>query len=423
MNGRVRVLVLLLVLVSGCRERDSGVTTIEFWALGREGEVVQQLIPEFERQNPGIRVRVQQMPWTAAHEKILTAFVGAATPDVAQLGNTWVPELVALGALAALDEYVAQSTSVDPADFFSGIWDTNIISGQLFGVPWYVDTRLLFYRKDLLQRAGYPEPPRTWTEWREAMRRLSTPDGSRYGAFLPVNEWQLLVILGLQNGSPLLRDDGQFGAFREPAFREAFEFMIGLYGDKLSPTATDRQVGNLPQEFARGWFAMYVSGPWYISEFRQRLPADLQDDWMTAPLPGPGREFPGASVAGGASLVVFAASERKAAAWKLIEYLAATEQQARFYELVGDLPARVSAWEDPILADNQYARAFRSQLDHVKPTPKVPEWERIATEVLEHAEAAALGRMSIDQALASLDRVVDAVLEKRRWMLARVDGQ
>jgi multiple sugar transport system substrate-binding protein len=423
LNGRVRVLVLLLVFVSGCRERDSGVTTIEFWALGREGEVVQQLIPEFERQNPGIRVRVQQMPWTAAHEKILTAFVGAATPDVAQLGNTWVPELVALGALAALDEYVAQSTSVDPADFFPGIWDTNIISGQLFGVPWYVDTRLLFYRKDLLQRAGYPEPPRTWTEWREAMRRLSTPDGSRYGAFLPVNEWQLLVILGLQNGSPLLRDDGQFGAFREPAFREAFEFMIGLYRDKLSPTATDRLVGNLPQEFARGWFAMYVSGPWYISEFRQRLPADLQDDWMTAPLPGPGQEFPGASVAGGASLVVFAASERKAAAWKLIEYLAATEQQVRFYELVGDLPARVSAWEDPILADNQYARAFRSQLDHVKPTPKVPEWERIATEVLEHAEAAALGRMSIDQALASLDRVVDAVLEKRRWMLARADGQ
>jgi multiple sugar transport system substrate-binding protein len=423
LNGRVRVLVLLLVFVSGCRERDSGVTTIEFWALGREGEVVQQLIPEFERQNRGIRVRVQQMPWTAAHEKILTAFVGAATPDVAQLGNTWIPELVALGALDALDEYVAQSTSVDRADFFPGIWDTNIISGQLFGVPWYVDTRLLFYRKDLLQRAGYPEPPRTWTEWREAMRRLSTPDGSRYGAFLPVNEWQLLVILGLQNGSPLLRDDGRFGAFRQPAFREAFEFMIGLYRDKLSPTATDRQVGNLPQEFARGWFSMYVSGPWYISEFRQRLPADLQDDWMTAPLPGPGQEFPGASVAGGASLVVFAASERKAAAWKLIEYLAATEQQVRFYELVGDLPARVSAWEDPILADNQYARAFRSQLDHVKPTPKVPEWERIATEVLEHAEAAALGRMSIDQALASLDRVVDAVLEKRRWMLARADGQ
>jgi multiple sugar transport system substrate-binding protein len=129
------------------------------------------------------------------------------------------------------------------------------------------------------------------------------------------------------------------------------------------------------------------------------------------------------SVAGGASLVVFAASERKAAAWKLIEYLTATEQQVRFYELIGDLPARMSAWEDPILTQNQYAHAFRTQLEHVRPTPKVPEWERIATEVLEHAEAAALGSMTIDQALASLDRIVDGVLEKRRWMLARADEQ
>ena len=419
----VPALVLPLALFPACGNRDTGITTIEFWAVGREGEVVQQLIPDFERQNPGIRVRVQQMPWTAAHEKILTAFVGDATPDVAQLGNTWVPELVALGALDALDDQVAQSAAVDQADFFPGIWDTNIIDGQLYGVPWYVDTRLLFYRKDLLERAGYPEPPRTWTEWRAAMRRLSVPDGSRYGAFLPVNEWQPMVILGLQNGSPLLRDDGQFGAFQEPAFREAFEFLIQLYRDRLSPSATDRQLGNLPQEFARGWFAMYISGPWYISEFRQRLPADLQDDWMTAPLPGRGQEYPGVSVAGGASLVVFAASERKAAAWKLIEYLAAPEQQVRFYELIGDLPARVSAWEDPILAQNQYARAFRIQLEHVRPTPKVPEWERIATEVLEHVEAAALGSMSIDQALASLDRVVDAVLEKRRWLLARADEQ
>jgi multiple sugar transport system substrate-binding protein len=140
-------------------------------------------------------------------------------------------------------------------------------------------------------------------------------------------------------------------------------------------------------------------------------------------MPGPGQEFPGVSVAGGASLVVFAASERKAAAWKLIEYLTATEQQVRFYELIGDLPARMSAWEDPILTQNQYAHAFRTQLEHVRPTPKVPEWERIATEVLEHAEAAALGSMTIDQALASLDRIVDGVLEKRRWMLARADEQ
>ena len=413
---------VLVALCLACSDARTG-TVVEFWALGREGEVVQQLMPEFERRNPGIHVRVQQIPWTAAHEKLLTAFVGEATPDVAQLGNTWVPEMVALDALAPLAERVASSATVEVADFFPGIWDTNVIDGALYGIPWYVDTRLLFYRSDLLERAGYPQPPRTWSEWHDAMRRVSRLEGSRYGAFLPVNEWQPAVILGLQNGSPLLRDGGRFGAFREPAFREAFEFLIQLYREDLTPSARDRQLGNIPQEFARGWFAMYITGPWYIGEFRQRLPEALQDDWMTAPLPGPEPGSPGLSVAGGASLVVFEMSEVKDAAWKLIEYLAETEQQVRFYELMGDLPARISAWEDPVLDDNAYAGAFRVQLDHVQPTPKVPEWEQIATQVLNHVEAAALGSMTIDEALSNLDRVVDGILEKRRWLLARAEGE
>ena len=72
----------LFAATSGCNTASgAGETTIRFWAMGREGEVVRDLLPEFERRNPGIHVRVQQMPWTAAHEKLLTGFVGDATPE------------------------------------------------------------------------------------------------------------------------------------------------------------------------------------------------------------------------------------------------------------------------------------------------------------------------------------------------------
>ena len=86
--------------------------------------------PAFEREHPGIRVQVQQIPWTAAHEKLLTAFVGEATPDIAMLGNTWVPEFVALDALEPLDARVAASKDVDASDFFPGIWNTNVVDGS-----------------------------------------------------------------------------------------------------------------------------------------------------------------------------------------------------------------------------------------------------------------------------------------------------
>ena len=83
--------------------REPGKTQIRFWAMGREGEVVTELVRDFERENPAIEVQVQQIPWSAAHEKLLTAHVGGSTPDLAQLGNTWVSEFAALHALEPLD--------------------------------------------------------------------------------------------------------------------------------------------------------------------------------------------------------------------------------------------------------------------------------------------------------------------------------
>jgi len=59
--------------------------------MGREGEVASELLAAFERENPGLRVRVEQLTWSAAHEKLLTAYAGDATPDIAQMGNTWLP--------------------------------------------------------------------------------------------------------------------------------------------------------------------------------------------------------------------------------------------------------------------------------------------------------------------------------------------
>ena len=117
--GSVARLASLLVLAAlwGCgSQADDDVVTIRFWGMGREGEVVGELVPEFERQNPGIRVDVQQIPWSAAHEKVLTAFVGGATPDVAQLGNTWVPEFQALEALEDLGPWVGRSSVIEQAD-------------------------------------------------------------------------------------------------------------------------------------------------------------------------------------------------------------------------------------------------------------------------------------------------------------------
>lgn len=425
-RGRWRRVVVAgcLVPLAACAagERD-GATVVRFWGFGREGEVVREMVPEFERRNPGIRVEVQQVPWTAAHEKLLTAFVGRALPDAAQLGNTWVAELVALDALAALDERVATSSAIDPEDYFAGVWDTNVVDGTVWGVPWYVDTRVLFYRTDLV--AGGPWPPRSWGEWRTAMERIRSAGGAdRHAILLPIDEWPQPVILALQVGAPLLSEGGREGHFEEPRFRRAMAFYTGLYADGLAAPLDQSTSGNLYQDFAAGRFAMLITGPWNLGEMARRLPAEMQDRWATAPLPPPEADmpYPGASHAGGASLVVFRQSRSPEAAWRWLEYLSEPAQQARFLELTGDLPARRSVWRSAGLADDARTAAFLLQLEHAVPTPKVPEWERIATRVAQAGEQVARGAKDLDTALADLDADVDRMLEKRRWMLDRAAG-
>jgi multiple sugar transport system substrate-binding protein len=400
-----------------CRGRENG-SVVQLWALGREGEVVQTLVPEFERTHPGVRVRVQQIPWSAAHEKLLTAYVGDAVPDVLQAGNTWLPELVALEALEPLDDWIARSGAVDRGDYFPGILATNVVDGTTWGVPWYVDTRVLFYRADLLAAAGYPRAPRTWAEWREALAAVHARSDGGYPILLPVREWQPLVILALQQGSTLLRDGDRFGDFRGPAFRRAFEFYLDLFRRGLAPGTGEAAVANLYQDFASGFVAMTISGPWNLGEFARRLPPSLADRWATAPMPAPEGGGVGASLAGGASLAVFRDSPRKDAAWRLVEYLSAPAQQVAFYRLTGDLPARQSAWHAAALERDARAGAFWTQLGAVRATPQIPEWERIATMITEHAEAAVRGLATPDEALAALDADVDVALAKRRWILA-----
>ncbi len=412
------VLVGCCVLLGSCTPAADDPHQLVFWTIGREGDAVKQLLPAFERAHPDIRVKVQQLPLSAAHQKLLTAFAGDSTPDLSQLGNTWLPELAALHAIEPLQSRVDRSAVVQPDDYFDSIWDTNVIDGTLYGVPWYVDTRLLFYRSDLLHAAGFDAPPRNWAQWRQMLAALSQPARNTWGILLPTNEYEQLMSLALQQPEPLLRDGGRYGNFQSAGFKRALRFYVDTFRLKQAPAITNVEAGNPWSEFGHGVYAFYLSGPWNIGEFRTRLGAAQQDDWATAPLPGP--DGPGIGVAGGSSLVIFRRSQHKEAAWQLIEYLSQPAVQQQFYELLGDMPPRRSSWEGGALRDDPKARAFRKQLERVKPVPKVPEWERIANEMQLVAAQVIAGQLTIDQATAEIDRRADAILAKRRWVLQRV---
>lgn len=416
------ILSIILLLGIRCSPTADQVTTIKFWGLGNEGEMVRSLILEFEKRNPTIKVEIQQIPWTAAHEKLLTAYAGESTPDVCQIGNTWLPEFTVLNSLEPLDPYVQSSALVDLNDIFPGVLKTNVIDSVLYGIPWYVDTRVIFYRKDILKRAGYTEFPKTWDEVLKVSKIIQNQAKQKnkkcYPIFLPTNEWVPAIAMGMQSGGNFLKNKNSQANFSGVEFTKAFSLMSEFYKKDYSPAGM-QLITNLYNSFSDGLIAMYITGPWNIGEFTRRISPELKDEWMTAPLPSMDSIFPGNSLPLGTSLVIFKNSRFKEASWKLIEFLTSVEQSIAFYKITGDLPPRISAWSDSSLASNKHIQAFYQQLQRVEPLPQIPEWEQIVIKLQLYVEYIATQTLSVDEAMKRFDSDVDQILEKRRWIVER----
>ena len=126
---------------------------LTMWAMGAEGDKLPELIKDFETANPGVKVKVTAIPWNAAHDKFMTAVTANKTPDLAMVGTTWMGELA---GSKALDPTPSQ---IDNSAFFEGAQKTTEVDGTSYGIPWYVETRVVFYRSDLAKKAGFDTAP------------------------------------------------------------------------------------------------------------------------------------------------------------------------------------------------------------------------------------------------------------------------
>jgi multiple sugar transport system substrate-binding protein len=410
---------ILLLNFSSCTKDTEKVKTIKFWAMGSEAEQISKILPEFEERYPYIKVKVQQIPWTAAQEKLITAFASDNTPDICQLGNTWIPQFASLKAIISLDKFISGSNEIKPEKFFPGIWETNILEDKVYGIPWYVDTRIMFYRKDVFERAGHKNPPRNWEELYNLCKEIQRVQKSKekYPIFIPTNEWNSFIIFALQAGAKLLKDNNTRGNFSSKEFKEAFDYLIRFHKEGLTPFGM-MQVTNVYQAMAEEFISIYFSGPWNIPEFKKWMTGELSDKWATAPMPGYRDEYPGVSLAGGSSLVIFKDSKYKNEVWKLIEFLSEPEIQLKVYKVTNNLPSVIEAWKDSSLSNDIYMKAFYQQLQNVVSAPKIPEWEQIVfSKLQQYAEFAARGVMTTEEALKKLDYDADLILEKRRWLI------
>jgi multiple sugar transport system substrate-binding protein len=412
----VALLVALLMPLIGCMQpatMEQGPTVVfKHGKIAGEPAHLRALLDEFERRNPGIRVKDETLPPSTdeQHQFYVINLEGkSADFDVLSMDVIWVPEFARAGWLNDLTRLLPPE---ERDAFFPGPVEADCFAGRMYAIPWYIDAGLLYYRSDLLGRHGL-KVPRTWPDLVAAARHVMEREPGIYGFIWQGRQYEGLVCNVLEyawsNGGEVLKDGRCVIDSRKNA--EALRFMRDLttrYGvtPPLVTTATEettrRIFGDGRAVFMRNW-------PYAWNIF-QREGSAVRSKVGVAPLPSfPDR--PSASTLGGWQLGVNRYSKHVEAAEKLVAFLTSPYAQKRLALTIGYKPTRKSLYAD---ADLRREQPFISGLYGIflktRPRPVTPYYMMITQVMQSEFSAAVSGIRPPEEALLSARRQIDHIL-------------
>jgi multiple sugar transport system substrate-binding protein len=386
--------------LAGCGRpapRGSGTTLVfKHGKLFGDPHVLRELLDEFEREHPGLRVREETLPSSSDEQYQFYAInlqAGAAVFDVLAVDIVWVAGFARAGWLRPL-----------PADggFFRGPMEAVTWRGTVYALPWFVDAGLLYYRKDLVP------PPREWHELEKSAGRERV-----HGFVWQGKQYEGLVCNALEylhsNGGAVLEGDGVVLASREN--RDALGFMADLVHRYHVTPASVTTMTEEPSRhvFGQGRAAFLRNWP-YAWRLFQDPASRVHGKVGVAELP----HFPGARSAptlGGWQLAVNAASRHPEAGEALVRFMTAEPAQKRLAVAYGFQPSRMALYRD---ADLLAAQPFLGELERVfaaaRPRPVTPQYVRVSQVLQAELSAAVSGLRPAGEALERAQRGIEEIL-------------
>ncbi|MEU8754756.1 sugar ABC transporter substrate-binding protein [Streptomyces chartreusis] len=377
--------------------------TLTVWAMGTEGEKLGDVAKEYEKTHSNITVKVTPIGWDLAHQKLVAAAAAGKLPDVVQMGGTYLGEFADMGVLEPVD-----TKTFKEGDFFPAAWQQGSYDGKTYGVPWYVDTRVLFYRTDLATKAGIKKAPATMAELQSAAAAYQEKAGAKWGLSVQprgLDTVQSFYPFLFSAGGAIVDDDGK-AVVNSPSAVRALE----NYGSFFKKGLSDKGVQpgyDVTKDFNTGSVAMFFGGPWFTGLLDDNYP-DLKGKWAIAPVPA---DQSSVSMAGGSSLAVSADSDHKAAAKELVSYLTDAKGQADWFERTKDLPANKAAWESGDLAGDPALQIWRKQMDTAKSTPSQPKLTEITSKVDAAIESVTQGKSTAKAALDKAQSEIEGLVQ------------
>ncbi|MFR6101300.1 MAG: extracellular solute-binding protein [Christensenellales bacterium] len=416
MSTMKKILAILLSAVLGLAactalaESSETPVTINFWhhysAQSAENEtLMNDLIPKFESENPGIKVNAVSHEWAELHDKILVSASSQSLPDVARLDIAWLPEFQQMGVLVALDQEMPDFAEVAGALLDSALSTANI-GGSYYALPLNTNSKILFYNTAMLEAAGV-EVPTTMDEWVEAVRKLSGTNANGqqiWGWNEPaLSGWNICPFIWSFGGS--LTNEEQTvatGYINSPETVKAVETFAMLVQEGA---LTGFNSGDIPMTdgFGTGRYAMMLEGPWKTAELAGAYP-DVA--YGTAYMPaGEGGSI---SVLGGEDIAMFNTANREAA-WKFMQFMTGEYAETAMAKC-GQIPVNKAALESDTVKNADYA-PFIQAIETAKARPTVAAWSEMDNELTNAMTAVVNGEKTAQEAMDELAVVFDELLK------------
>lgn len=395
----------------GCKSRPKdppGVVTLDFFNYATPEFLAlynEKLIPAFERQNPGIRIRMNTSLGDAGYDaKLLTLIAGKIAPDLIHITQQNFPFYAAKDILLPIDSFLARDADIAPDAFFPQVTDAMRYEGKLLGLPSDFSTIVMLYNRDLFARLGVPVPSPEWTreeflETAVALTRDTDRDGHTdvYGTVNPdaYNRWPAWVWM---NGGDLFAPDLSRSLMDSPASIEGLKFYADLsLTHHVAPTPAQSLGQQFQDLFAAQMAGIIADSRYAYKRFLRKK--GLKFAWDLLPMPR-GKEQATTFIWGGNCILKTTPHPEEA--WKFLKFLSGPEGAAINLEAGNALPAWREAAENAILHPTDpktpaHDRYFLEAVAYGRTAPFPPQFAEY-NQAMNGLHDAFLGLVSVEEA-------------------------
>lgn len=399
-------------------------TRIDFWMMpvaGDDRDLLTSYVDDFNTSQSDVVVDLTILEWSDGREQIKQAVAAGTGPDVFFMGTGLDLDYLQAGALAPLSEL--GFTEEDLASFLP-IIEANAYEGELYAVPLYWQTSVLFYNADILADYGFDGPPTTWDELKSMATHISQESAARGTPIAGYQHkgmddhlnainytWQTFQH---QAGGRMLSDDMSTSTQLSEEGLLALEYMRSFVEDGTSPIGLSAFGGFVDEEVAMYIFLQHESG--------QVVESGLQANWRLAPVPaGP---VNGGSMLTGHSLAARADTAYPEAVGAFMKWMSSPQQSERYMDFYGIFPHDIERVDPEVreriearMADDSNWEAVFEQLRRNVPQPLLEyryaysaRWEAQKQNIV----AALSGQLELEQALRNIDDEVNQALASLR---------